>query len=140
MKKLAGILAIVLLAGTMLSNTDFRRPVTVRRPRQDIFFKPTAKFKPSNDVKADNHVWFHFTNTDTRDHKFIGVITNLGPSDENNDWEIVQYCFSDACYPPLVGGRTTGNSNRNGVRHVRPSLLRTTKIQGQIRHDGNRKG
>jgi len=107
MKKLAGILAIVLLAGTMLSAIPTSAaPSLYGDLGRTFFFKPTAKFKPSNDVKADNHVWFHFTNTDTRDHKFIGVITNLGPSDENNDWEIVQYCFSDACYPPLVEGRT----------------------------------
>lgn len=115
MRKLVVIIAIILTVGFVSSGfSSYAAPKLFGDLGRTFFFKPVARYKPTNDVKAGNHHWFYFTNTTEKDQKFSGMITNLGPS-SSDEWEIVQYCFSDACYAPLVEG-TTGSPIKVGAK------------------------
>jgi hypothetical protein len=106
MKKIAVVIAVAIVAVIFLGTIGISAaPSFFAHLGRTFLFKPVAKFKPSTDVKADNHIWISMKNTTDKERKFIGVITNLGPT-APEDWEIVQYCFSDACYPPGVEGKT----------------------------------
>ncbi len=112
MRKLVAIVAVVLTVGLLVGAfSSFAAPKLFGNLGRTFYFKPVARYKPANDVKAGNHHWFYFTNTTGKDQRFSGLITNLGPTPDN-EWEIVQYCFSDACYKPGDIG-TTGSNIKN---------------------------
>lgn len=106
MKKIVAVVAVAIVAVIFLGTIGISAaPTFFGHIGRTFLFKPNALFKPANDVKADNHIWISMKNTTDKARKFIGVITNLGPT-ATDQWEIVQYCFSDACYPPGVEGTT----------------------------------
>jgi len=112
MKKLALIIAVALLIGIIATPIQ-AGPKLFSHNNRTFYFRPCA-FYYSIDLKPDNHHYFTMKNVTGKEQKFSGVIHNLGPSIPEDDWEIVQYCFSDACYPPEIVG-TTGGEIPNGI-------------------------
>ncbi len=116
MKRIITVVALVLIFGLVLGMTPASGGCDLfDEVGRTFIFTPIAKYAPNprldEGVKGvEKHSNFFFKNVTGKTQKFTGVCYYLGPDkDWKEYWNIVQFCFSDACYFPGEPGDTGAN-------------------------------
>ncbi len=131
MKKIIAIVAVLAIAAVGFSTPANAGPGFFKHLNRTFLFKFSALFAPNPTVypyQSNNHFHYSMKNVTDKTQKFQGMMNNLGPTapydanTKSGDWEIVEYCFSDACYNAGVTG-TTGKEKEPGFEEAMTALF-----------------
>ena len=131
MRKFIAIVAVLAIVAAGFAITPANAgPGFFKHLNRTFLFKPSALFKPHPSifpVEADNHFYYSMMNLTGKSTKFQAVMNNLGPTkpydadNKSGDWEIVEFCFSDACYNSGIVG--TSKEKAAGVEEKMTALF-----------------
>lgn len=132
MRKIIAVVAVLAIVAVSFSLTPANAgPGFFKHLGRTFLFKMSALFKPNPTVypvESNNHFKYSCKNVLGKTTKFQGLMNNLGPTapynadDKSGDWEIVEFCFSDACYNAGTTG-TTGQEKAAGYEEYMTSLF-----------------
>lgn len=132
MRKIIAIVAVLAIVAVSFSFTPANAgPGFFKHLGRTFLFKTSALFKPNPavyPVEANNHFHYSLKNVLGNTTTFKGLMYDLGPthpydaSNKSGDWEIIEFCFSDACYNAGTTGET-GKEKAPGYEEVMTALF-----------------
>jgi hypothetical protein len=132
MRKFIAVVAVLAIVAAGFAITPANAgPGFFKHLNRTFLFKTVALFAPNPAVypeQSENHFKYSMKNVIGKTSKFQGMMNNLGPTkpynadDKTGDWEIVEYCFSDACYNAGITG-TTGKEKEAGFEEAMTALF-----------------